>query len=111
MANIPVTVYTPGHVAASGADYTTNKVAATSGNNYLIPNNGRVRVALECTAGGVATVTTPNTVDGLAIAERTLTMTAAKIKIWGPFPTEDYNDTDGNMTITVDANTNLFAFY
>jgi hypothetical protein len=42
MAEVTVTVYDAGRLAASGANYTDNKTAATSGNNYNIPNNGKV---------------------------------------------------------------------
>lgn len=109
MAEVTVTVYDPGRSAASGANYTDNKTAATSGNNYNIANNGRVLLMLECTAGSTATVTTPNSVDSLAITDLTLTTTAAKIQLWGPFPTSIYNNASGNLVVTVAANTNLFA--
>jgi hypothetical protein len=110
MAEIAVTVADAGRVAASSANYTDSKVAAVSGNNYNIPNNGRVGLVLECTAGSTATVVTPNAVDGLAITDLSLTTTAAKIQIWGAFPTQFYNNSLGIMVVTVAANTNLFAF-
>ena len=110
MAEVTVTVYDPGRAAASGANYTDNKTAAVSGNNYNIPNNGRVGIILECTAGSTATVVTPNSVDSLSVTDLTLTTTAAKIQLWGPFPTSIYNNASGNMVVTVAANTNLFAF-
>lgn len=110
MAEVTVTVYDPGRAAASGANYTDNKTAAVSGNNYNIPNNGRVGIILECTAGSTAAVVTPNSVDGLAITDLSLTTTAAKIQLWGPFPPSIYNNASGNIVVTVAANTNLFAF-
>lgn len=110
MAEVTITVRDAGRSAASGANYTDNKTAATSADNYNIPNNGKVGLILECTAGGTATVATPNSVDGNAIADLTLTTTAAKIQIWGAFPTAVYNNASGNMVVTVSANTNLFAF-
>lgn len=110
MAEITVTVYDAGRAAASGVNYTDNKTAATSSNNYNIPNNGRVGLILECTAGGTATVSTPGTIDGLAITDLTLTTTAAKVQIWGAFPTSIYSNASGNMVVTVSANTNLMAF-
>lgn len=110
MANIDVTVYQAGRAAASGANYTDNKVAATSSNTYLVLNNGQVGIILECTAGGTATVATPGSIDGLAISDLTLTTTAAKILLWGGFPPSYYNDSNNKLNITVSANTNLFAF-
>ena len=109
MANVTVTVYEPGRAAASSANYTDNKTAATSGNSYLIANNGRVLVMLECTAGGTATAVTQNTIDGLAVTDNVLTTTAAKIQVWGPFPPSIYNNASGQLEITVSANTNLLA--
>ena len=112
MAEISVTVYQAGRAAASGANYTDNKTAATSGNNYNIPNNGLVGVILECTTGGNATFVTQNTIDigGLAVSDLTVTTTAAKIQLWGGFPPLYYNKADGTMVVTVSAATNLFAF-
>jgi hypothetical protein len=110
MAEVTVTVYDAGRLAASGANYTDNKTAAVSGSNYNIPNNGKVGLVLECTAGSTATVATPGTVDGLAITDLTLTTTAAKVQIWGAFPPSIYNNSSNNLVVTVAANTNLFAF-
>jgi hypothetical protein len=110
MAEFTITVYDAGRVAASGANYTDNKTAATSGNNYNIPNNGRVGLILECTAGGTATLATPGTVDGLAITDLTLTTAAAKILLWGAFPPSIYNNSSNNLVLTVSAATNAFAF-
>lgn len=110
MAEVTVTVYDAARAAASGANYTDNKTAATNANNYNIPNNGRVGLVLECTAGGTATIVTQSTQDGLAVTDLTVTTTAAKIQIWGGFPTAIYNNAQGNMVVTVSANTNLFAF-
>ncbi len=110
MANIPMTVYQAGRAATSGANYTDNKTAATAGNTYLINNNGKVGLIVECTAGGTVTVITPGTIDGLAITDLALTATAAKILLWGGFPPAYYNDTNEQLEVTVSAATNLFAF-
>jgi hypothetical protein len=110
MAEVTVTVYDAGRVAASGANYTDNKTAAVSGNNYNIPNNGKVGVILECTAGGTASFVTQNTVDGQSVTDLSVTTTAAKIQLWGAFPPSIYSNASGNLVATVSANTNLFAF-
>jgi hypothetical protein len=52
MAEIAVTVYDAGRLAASGANYTDNKTAAVASNNYNIPEQWQGRRDLECTAGG-----------------------------------------------------------
>src|SRR5262245_9528596 len=112
MAEIAVTVYDAGRAAASGANYTDNKTAATAGNNYNIPNNGKVGIILECTTGGTATIITQNTVDisALSVTDLVVTTTAAKILLWGGFPTNIYNKPDNTMVVQVSAATNLFAF-
>lgn len=109
MSNITMTVYEASRAATAVANYTDNKTAATSGNSYLIPNNGRVMLVAECTAGGTVTAVTQNTIDSLAVTDATLTATAAKILIWGPFPPAIYNNASGQLEITVSANTNLLA--
>lgn len=108
MANIDMTVYTAAR--SSAANYTDNKTAATSANTYFIPNNGRVGLVAECTAGGTGTIASQKTVAGLAVEDLELTLTAAKILIWGGFPVDVFNNADGEMVVTVSANTNLFAF-
>lgn len=111
MAIVPVTVYTAGHAAASGANYTDNKTAGTSADTYTIPNNGATGVILEATAGGTAIIATPGTVLGLAITDLTLTLTAAKILLWGGFDPTTFNDpATQKLSLTVAQNTNIFAF-
>jgi hypothetical protein len=111
MADIAVTVRQAGRAAAAGVNYTDQKVAATSGNNYLIPNDGKVGLIGECTGGGTITVQTPNAAsDGLAITDLALTATAAKILMWGGFPPKNFNNSSEQLVVTVSANTNLLAF-
>lgn len=109
MANITVTPITPGRAAVSTANVTDSDTAATSGNTYLIANNGRVYLLLTCSGGGTATIANHTTVDGAAVPAKTCTMTAGKQKIWGPYAPELYNNADGQLEVTVDANTDLFA--
>jgi hypothetical protein len=110
MAEVTVTVYDSGRAAASAANYTDNRTAATSGNNYNIPNNGKVLLVAEGNGGTTtATVSTPNSVDSLAITDLALTATSAKAQVWGPFPPSIYNNSSGNLVVTVSGNTYLFA--
>lgn len=104
MATVPLTVYTLNRT--TGVDFTTNKTAATAGNTYTVVNDGTVRLMLLCSGGGTATVTTPGTVDGLAIGDLTLTLTAAKQYIFGTFPPGTYGTT---LSFTVSANTDVLA--
>lgn len=109
MADVTMTVYDASRAQATAPNYTDNKTAATSGNNYYIPNNGRV--ALIVVAGTTATVTvaTPGTVDGNAVADLAITLPDTDQIVLGPFPTGTYNDPQGRLLVTVSAATSLFA--
>jgi hypothetical protein len=109
MADITMTVYDAARLVASAPNYTDNLIAAVSGNNYYIPNNGRVVLVALCGAGGNLTVQTPGTVDTLSITDLVNALVAAKQYVFGPFPPAIYNDALGRLLVTVSANTNLFA--
>jgi hypothetical protein len=107
MADVTLTVYPATRVVGTAPNYTDNLTAATTGNNYYIPNNGEVRLI----AAGAATVTvqTPNTQDGNAITDLTVVLPDTDIRVLGPFSPQYYNDSQGRMLVTVSANCNLFA--
>jgi hypothetical protein len=72
-------------------------------NTYTFTNDGRVvchfkkSAAVNCNA----TIVTPNTVDGLAIADRVVQVLATTgDKFIGPFPTKDYNDGSDKVTMS-----------
>lgn len=109
MADVTMTVYDAARLVASAPNYTDNLTAATSSNDYYIPNNGRVVLHALCGAGGNLTVQTPGTVDGLAVTDNVNALVAAKHYVFGPFPPALYNDSQGRLKVTVSANTNLFA--
>lgn len=93
----------------AGANFTDSKTAATAGNNYLIPNDGRTLLLANSSGGGTVTVLKPNAVDGDAISGKALTATAGKTIAFGPFPPGVYNDANGKMTVQVSANTDIMA--
>jgi hypothetical protein len=109
MADINLTVYDAKRLVASAPNFTDNKTAATSSNNYYLPNDGRIVLHAVCGAGGNLTVVTPNTVDGLAVTDLVNTLVAAKHYVFGPFPPQIYNDSQGRLLVTVAANTDLFV--
>jgi len=89
-------------VVASGlaAAYTGSLSTA---NTYMIRNNGRVIIHLKKSAAVdcVATITTPMTIDGLAVAERTVTVPATTgDRFIGPFLPSLYNDVAQDVRIT-----------
>lgn len=104
MADVQLTPLAP--TRAAPANFTDNKTAATTGNNYLVANDGNTRILAQSTAGANITFVTPGDVDGLAIPDRVVALTAAKLYVFPPFPPAIYGDT---LTITVSANTDLAA--
>ncbi len=96
-------------VEASAPNFTTGKTAAAASNNYYIPNNGRV--ILICAAGTSATITveTPNTSDGLAVADLTVALGNTNVRAIGPFPQGIYNDAQGRIKVTVSAACDIYA--
>lgn len=107
MSDVTLTVYEADR--SSGANYTDNKTAGTSANDYYFTNNGKTVLITEAAGGATVTVETVKTVDGEAVADLSLTAGTAKVMVWGPFPPNVYNDGDGEVHVTVSANTSLFV--
>ncbi len=89
MARVAVTVAA---VRRSGNNITTLPNAADAQGHYM-DNDGRTFLVINNANAGtvVVTVQTPRTVDGLAVAELTLSMGAGTRWILGPFPTATFN--------------------
>ena len=70
---------------------------------YLVRNSGRVMIHIkkDAAADCVVTVTTPVTVDGLAVEELTFTVVATTgDKMAGPFSPNIFNDVASDLRIT-----------
>lgn len=69
--------------------------AAAAGGGDTFVNTGVELVVFKNASVGSITVTiaTPGTVDGLAIADRTIAVGAGETRLVGPFPPGIYNDT------------------
>lgn len=80
--------------AAGGGDQFLN-----DGKTYLEVVNG----ATDCNV----TIVTQSTVDGLAVADKTVTVSASTRKKIGPFPPSIYNDTSGYVQLTYDDVSNV----
>lgn len=79
-------------------------------NTYHVPNNGRMVLHFKKTGAGACTVTitTPGTVDGLAVADRTVVVPELTGDVMiGPFPPATYNDADHEIRFTVSEVTGL----
>jgi hypothetical protein len=76
--------------------------SAANVDGHSIQNNGRTVLHVK-TAGTPCTVTiqTPGTVDGMAVADRTVALGATAERIIGPFPPGDY-DQPGGLGVYVD---------
>lgn len=108
MANVTVT---PVSVSRSaGVNVTDNDQAVTSADVYFITNNGNLRLIFTNAAGSNnVTIKTHGTVDGNAITDLVVPMTASKVYVLGPFPPSIYNDSLGRLEVTVSANADLIA--
>jgi hypothetical protein len=87
----------------------TGSLTATT-MDYVFKNNGKVLVhAIKAGAGDcVITFTTPKEVQGLAVANPTVTVVATTgDKLIGPFPTDVYNDANGDAKMTFSEITGL----
>ena len=75
----------------------------TATDRFQIPNNGSVLLLVKNGATAtVVTVETPSTVDGLAVADREVTVAADSDAVLGPFPPSIYNDSDENLNVSID---------
>lgn len=77
---------------------------------FLVRNTGRMLLHFKKSGAGacIVTIQTPGNVDGLAIAERTVTIPATTgDKFIGPFPPNIYNDVNGDVKFTLSEVTGL----
>lgn len=68
---------------------------ANTGEEFLYVKNADA-------SGKVVTIVTQQTIDGQAVADRTVSVAASEEKFIGPFQTSVYNDTDGLVQVTYD---------
>lgn len=95
---------------AEGVNVTDLDSAVTSADVFFVPNNGNVRLVVVNAAGANnVTVTTPTSVDGNAVADLVIPLTASKTYVLGPFPPAIYNNAAGQLRFTVSANADVTA--
>lgn len=72
---------------------------------HAVANSGRMFLVIENTGAGAHTISvlTPGTVDGLAIADLSITIAAGAIRKVGPFPKSVYDQSDGTLHVDFDA--------
>lgn len=109
MADFTLTVYDGRRDITNAPNFTANKTAASSGNNYYIPNDGRVALIAQAGTSANVTVATPNSVDGLAVTDNVLALANTNVRIFGPFPPSVYNDAQGRILVTTSAACDIMA--
>ncbi len=84
-------------------------LTAAAGGGDAFANDGQTILILNNASGGdiVATFVTQNTVDGLAVADRTVTITAGDLECVGDLNPNVYNDTSGLCQVTYDGVSSL----
>lgn len=83
------------------ATYTSSGLLTT--NTYKVRNDGKVFIHFKKTGAGSATVTivTPNTSQGLAIADQTVTVPATTGDVFvGPLPPSLFNDASSDVAFS-----------
>ncbi len=89
-------------------------VAGDATNDHEFVNDGKTFVHVKNGGGAPIDVVfqTPGSVDGLAVADRTVSVGAGAEKMIGPFPTTTYNQSGGKvyLDLTVDTTVTLAAF-
>jgi len=79
--------------------------SVTTADGFRFKNDGHtVLVFTEINAANAEITVTPvNTVDGLAVATRTVDVVASEQWVLGPWAPEIYNDSDGYLDVGVEA--------
>ena len=103
---MPMTDLAPQTIIRTGLEpaYTAANV-----DGHSIPNNGRMFHHVKNGGGSDITVTvdTPGTVDGLAIGNLAVVVTAGEERMIGPFPPGVYNQSTGKIHVTYSAVTSV----
>lgn len=84
------------------ATYTSSGLLTT--NTYKVRNDGKVLLHFKKTGAGACTVTitTPNTSQGLAIADQTVTVPATTGDVFvGPLPASLFNDSSSDVAFSI----------
>ena len=89
---------TPGRPARGGVAVTDATTGATLANDsFFIPNNGKLTILVKnshASAAAAVTIATPVTVDGLAVADRTVAVAAGEVIAIGDLDPRYYNGPD-----------------
>lgn len=86
----------------------TYTAAAGGGDEFANPDGNRMYVLINASGGAiVATFVTQATTDGLAVADRPVTIPAGESRWVSDLDPNIYNDSSGNVQVTYDGVTSL----
>lgn len=99
---------TPVQGSRSGLIVNSGLTAASSGGDQFA-NTEREQFIIKNGDGSDHTVTfvSQQTVDGQAVADKTVNVVAGDVMAFGPFPAGTFNDTGGNVQVTYSAVTSV----
>lgn len=81
----------------------TYGAAASGGDEFVNTGVEFIHIKNGDASPKVLTIVTQNVSDGLAVADRTITVPATSEKMLGPFPISVYNDSAAKVQLTYDA--------
>lgn len=81
--------------------------AAGGGDEFLNDGSQFLRIANGDASPMDVTIVSQSTVDGLAVADRVVTVAAGTVKLIGPFSPGVYNDANGKVQLTYSSATSL----
>jgi len=89
-------------VVRAGLEATYASCAA-GGDEFVNTGDEFIHIKNAAVADQTVTIATPATVDGLAVADRAVVITASEERFIGPFPSSTYNDANSKVQLTYDA--------
>ena len=103
MADVSLTVYTIDNKTPATGLLDGKEQVMASADTYLFPNTGVEMIHINGgAAGGTLTIKTPQTVEGLNVAESPIILASGENYLFGPYPSKTYNDADGMVSLTSD---------
>lgn len=107
MADIDMVIQKAAGARGLALAYRTDTQASdpiSTTDRFLFPNSGREYVLIKKGTGTVdVTIDVPVTVDGLAVADRTVAVAANESRLLGPFDPSVYNNGDGKVALSFSA--------
>jgi hypothetical protein len=102
-----ITKFTPDEIVRAGKKPTVH-TGLSNADTFVIPNDGRTSLRITTKeATTKVTIKTTGLVDGQAIADREYNMAKNETLDIGPFPTDEYNNEEGQIEVTFSVTTEV----